>query len=166
MKPLDPKEKAWLWESLMWFGRQQGPSPDDHPSVRNRIEREYQSIVLIITVLSSKLSGTPGNYTLRFPSWRHKAASCLRHPLFAAGVILAAVIPTYLEIAEARKLVFTKRTREEAVGRAILTNPGIVTTFGDQQVSISVSEGLTTSGEPTSFKINHALTSEQLENVK
>jgi len=166
MEPLNLKEKAWIWESLMSFARQQGLNPDDHNSTRNRIEREYQSIVLILTLLSRKLSGTPGNYTLRFPGWRHKAASLLRHPLFAAGVILVAVIPTYLEIAEVRRLVFTKRTREEAVGRAILTNPGIVTTFGDQKVSISVSEGLTTSGEPTSFKINHALTSEQLENVK
>lgn len=58
---LDKNEETKIWETMLDKRRRLGPDPDDHPSVRRRMEIEYESIRIIINSILAKLSTTKQN---------------------------------------------------------------------------------------------------------
>lgn len=91
MDPLSPKDKERIWEALMAIARRQGPDPDDHLSARNRLEREYQSILLTVNALLKHLTVAPeGGYKIETQGWRQRLAATLRRSIIAV-LILAGI---------------------------------------------------------------------------
>lgn len=84
---LDKKEQDQIWASMMDRRRRLGPDPDDHPSIRRRMELEYQSICLIINWIIAKITTHPdGNFQPVTPGRRLNATHILLVLLIGIGI--------------------------------------------------------------------------------
>lgn len=53
---LDDKDRKWLWESILWHARKNGPDPDEYPSTMRRLKTQYQAIILTVEMLARKMA--------------------------------------------------------------------------------------------------------------
>ena len=158
---LNQKEREQIRDALMSFARQHG-NPDDHHSAKLRVERELQSICLIVNWILYKLSLKPnGSAHIETTGWRHRFAAFLRHPLFAA-IILAFVIPNYtLEIARQRNVTLKM---ERVIGAAILAQPtGTKPSIDESGITITFGAS---DGNTQSVTLPHGLSKEDYEKLK
>jgi len=157
-----------LYLMLAAIRRTEGVAPERYPPVKFDIQYD------ITRTLAGAEMAARETADILLPAILHgispgrfrKFSAVLRHPLLAAAIVLAAVIPTYLEVVNLKKSAFQSRDREQAVGRAILINPSIVTTIGDHQITLTVNGDVTTDGKSTVLKLDHALPPKVLNAIK
>lgn len=151
---LTKKEEAQIWDTMMARRRHHGPDPDDHPSIRRRMELEYVSTLIIIKWVVTKLAPSGGHEIQSSGKW-HRTKAVFSHPMTAAAIIIA-TMTIYLS-----SRTFEKPTARQEymrlVGRALIdAKPEIQTRMGSKSITITIS-GELLDGPAATLELGHHL---------
>lgn len=124
MGRLSKKDEEQIWETLMARNRRLGPDPDDHPSVRRRMELQFLSILLTINWILAKITTRPdGTIQVSSPGRRFNITTILLSLIVALGIATT----TFSWLAYQQTLITNDRkeivrSQAEYLGRALMTN--------------------------------------------
>lgn len=163
---LDKKEETKIWDTMMERRRRFGPDPDDHPSIKRRMELEFVTIQIIINSILDKLSNTsPNTPSIAQSGWRNKAVILIVMISFMATLIMGTL--TYREMSAMNSRVQDKMNKRYAIGTAILDNPNISCVIEEKELIITFSgEAKGGIGMPETYRIPHGMPPEQVEQLK
>lgn len=162
---LSKKEEGHIWETMVERQRRVGPDPDDHPSVRRRMELQFVSILLIINLILNKLSvQTDGAIHIKSSGRRLHATAILLTILVALGIATTSLAwMTYQDTQ-----VLTRRTimrsKAEYLGIALMTNPKITLKLDGNDFVITSKRGVDELLDD-SFRVLHNIPPEELERL-
>lgn len=163
---LDKNEETKIWETMLDKRRRLGPDPDDHPSVRRRMEIEYESIRIIINSILAKLSTTKQNTCspTSQPGWWNKSATLIIMILLMATLTMATLV--YREMSALNSRATGIMNDWQTVGRTLLSNPKITCEFVKDDMILTYWQPKDGIDVPVTLKIPHELKPEQLERLK
>ncbi len=161
---LDKKEQDQIWASMMAHRRRLGQDPDDHLSIRRRMELEFVNILLIINTILNKLSvRADGTYQVATTGRRLNATHILLVLLIGIGITATTLVwMTYQETLFTNDRRKISRSRVEYLGRALLTNPHInIKTEGSDFVIIPIDDIMS-----APIRVPHNIPPEELKRLE
>ena len=163
---LSKKDETQIWETMMARRRRLGPDPDDHPSIRRRMEHEFVAILLVIKWILAKLPiRQDGTCQITSSSNRHVAAYILLILLVTLGI--ATTILTWLTYQEAflaNNPMRIIRSQHEYLGLALAKNSNMTIKREGTDFIINYKPSLEESVSNT-IRIPHGIPPEEIERL-
>lgn len=157
-----------LYDGLATIRREEGVDPRKYASVASDIRYDVQSTMYCADIVAQQTADLlrPAILSGHFPGRFRRIRVLLRHQLFAAAMIAAALAPIYQEIHATRQQAAAKREFENLIGRAILAaSPAIQTSINDKRIAITISGNLL-DGVPKTIELQHGRPPEEIERLR